>query len=62
MMAAMRREEERRYEERECRWCHRRMLHADSFSARPVPCTECGGTGRVTVYLYPPRRGSGGRS
>jgi len=44
------------YEARVCFHCDRgRVLHADDPMARPVwtRCQHCGGTGTVTVFLYP---------
>lgn len=47
------------YEERVCWRCDRgRVLHAAGPMDRPVwtRCAHCGGTGTVTVFLYPRRR------
>ena len=48
------------YEVRGCWRCSGGSVHeaaSPAEGARLAPCPECGGTGRVGVYLYPkPRR------
>ncbi len=49
-----------RYEERECWRClGGRVQEAAGPAEGPrfVPCPDCGGTRRVSVYLYPKPRG-----
>src|SRR5215213_5619339 len=48
----------RRYVVRECGRCIEGEIHAGSpTELRKEPCPSCGGTGRITAFLYPKPKG-----